>query len=259
MTQFEYTIQNINTKDIVVDPLGQRDVERRKAQFNRIMRDFDPNLVQDINVAFIDGKFYCFDGQMTRKVLIEKNGGKDLSVRCKVYTGMTNMDAAMMFNKQRGTVSNVDVTDKIRVMANYGDKDAVDFIKLTESNGLHISWTRTKGKGAVIAVSTLFNIFKAYPDKNDYAALIRVIANAWNGDPDSTRAQILKGLDHFMRCYKGQYAENILISRLSDHKPTELIRNAETDRSHGPRKYAVQIWQAYNFRTRENQKLPNLL
>lgn len=256
---FDYEIKYINTKEIIVDDLGQRDVERRKAQFNKIMRTFDPNLVQDIEVAFIDGKYYCFDGQMTRKVLIARNGGKDLSVRCKVYCGMTKMDAAMMFIKQRGTTSNVDITDKIRVMANYGDKDAIDFIRITESNGLYISWTRTKGKNAIVAVSTLFDIFKSFENKDDYAALIRIVKNAWGGDENSTRQQILRGLAHFIQCYKGQYDEEILTTHLSRQSPNEIVRNASADRTLGPRKYAVQVWNAYNYGTRENKKLPNLL
>lgn len=259
MTTFDYKIQDINTKDIVVDELGQRDVERRKAQFNRIMRDFDPNLVQDLSVAFIDGKYYCFDGQMTRKVLVERNGGKDLNVRCKVYLGMTLLDAAMMFIKQRGFTSTVDATDKIRVMANYGDIDAVDFIRITEQNGLYISWTRMKQKNAVIAVSTLFNIFKDFQDKEDYASMIRIIRKSWNGDPSSTQQQILKGMAHFIRTYSGQFSEDTLIKKLQLISPNEIIRNASADRTSGPRKYAAQIWQAYNFRTREDRKLPNLL
>lgn len=257
--EYEYEIKYINTKEIIVDELGQRDVERRKAQFNKIMRTFDPNLVQDIDVAFIDGKYYCFDGQMTRKVLIARNGGKDLSVRCKVYCGMTKMDAAMMFIKQRGTTSNVDITDKIRVLANYGDKDAIDFIRITEANGLYISWTRTKGKNAVVAVSTLFEIFNSFQDKEEYASLIRIVKGAWDGDADSTRHQILRGMAHFIQCYKGTYDEETLISHLKEQNPNEIVRNASTDRTKGPRKYAVQIWNAYNYRLRESRKLPNLL
>lgn len=259
MPGYEYKIQNINTKDIIVDELGQRDVERRKAQFSKIMRTFNPSLVQDICVAFIDGKYYCFDGQMTRKVLIARNGDKDLSVRCKVYCGMTKMDAAMMFIKQRGTVSNVNMSDKIRVLSNYGDKDAIDFIRVTEANGLYISWTGVKSKGAVIAVSTLFSVFKDLNDLKLYALLIRAIAKAWNGDPDSTRAQILKGMALFIKTYKGQINEDILVNHLAEIDPNELIRNASADRTSGARKYAVQIWMAYNKRLREDRRLPNLL
>lgn len=256
---FEFETKSLNTKDIVVDELGQRDVERRRAQFNKIMRAFDPNLVQEIEVALIDGKYYCFNGQMTRKVLIARNGGKDLCARCKVYHGMTKLDAAMMFIKQRGIVSTVDITDTIRVMANYGDRDAVDFIRVTESNGLNISWTKSKCKNAVVAVSTLFNEFKAFNDNEAYGQYVRVIKGAWNGDPDGQRAQILRGLSLFMRTYKGQAREEVLINKLKAKLPMDIIRDAQADRSSGARKYAVQILNTYNFGQREANRLPNLL
>ena len=140
----DITMAEINTKEIIVDELGQRDVNRRRAQFNKIMRTFDPNLVQPISIAHIDGKNYCIDGQMTMKVLKARNAGRDLCVKCRVYDGLTLMDAADMFVNQRGTVSNVTLADKIRVKANYGDKQAIDFMRITENNGMNISWTGIK-------------------------------------------------------------------------------------------------------------------
>lgn len=256
---FEFDTKYINTKDIIVDELGQRDVDRRQAQFRKIMSNFDPNLVQDIQVAFIDGKYYCFDGQMTRKVLIERNGGKDLCVRCKVHYGMTKMDAADMFVKQRGIVSKVDITDKLRVMANYGDKDAIEFIRTTERNGLDISWSHSKSKNAVVAVSTLFKEFKAFNDVESYGQMIRVIKGAWNGDPEGSAAPILRGLSLFLRTYKGKVREDILVRKLSAKRPVDIIRDARADRSSGARKYAVQILQAYNFGQREDARLQNVL
>ena len=83
-------------------------------------------------VVEIDGKNYCIDGQMTMKVLKARNAGRDLCVKCRVYDGLTMMDAATMFVNQRGTVSNVTLADKIRVKANYGDKQAIDFMRITE-------------------------------------------------------------------------------------------------------------------------------
>lgn len=37
-----YSYEQINTKDIEVDEWGQRDVERRTAQFNKIMKNCSP-------------------------------------------------------------------------------------------------------------------------------------------------------------------------------------------------------------------------
>lgn len=257
--KIDYQMLDINTKDIYVDELGQRDVNRRRAQFNKIMRTFDEKLVQPISVAFIDGKYYCFDGQMTMKVLKARNADRDLCVKCRVYTGMTKMDAANMFISQRGTTSRVTLTDKIRVLGNYGDKNAIDFQKLTEINGLEISWTGNKAKNAVIAVSTLWNEFQLFKDNALYSSYIRVIRQSWNGDPAGSQAAILKGLGLFMRTYKGQAKEERLISKLSTRLPNEIVRDAQADRTSGARKYAVQVLLLYNHGARENDRLPNLL
>lgn len=257
--KIEYQMLDINTRDIVVDDLGQRDVNRRRAQFNKIMRTFNPNLVQPISVALIDGKYYCFDGQMTMKVLKARNAGRDLCVKCRVYNGMTKMDAAEMFINQRGTTSRVTITDQIRVMGNYGDQKAINFQKITETNGLEISWAGNTAQNAVIAVSTLWKEYNAMGDDALYGSFIRVIKQAWNGDPKGSQAQILKGLGLFVRTYKGQYKEDILISKLQTKRPVDIIRDAQADRTSGARKYAVQILLTYNYGQREEKRLPNLL
>lgn len=255
----ECQLQDINTRDIVVDDLGQRDVNRRRAQFNKIMRSFDPNLVQPISVAQIDGKYYCFDGQMTMKVLKAKNADRDLCVKCRVYRGMTKMDAANMFINQRGTVSKVNLADKIRVKANYGDERAIAFQSVTEKNGMEISWTGNSSKNSIVAVSTLWDEFVMFNDDETFGSFIRVIKGAWDGDPAGSQSKILKGLGLFMRSYKGQAQEEILIQKLHTVLPNEIVRNASADRTTGARKYAVQILWVYNKSLREDKKLPNIL
>lgn len=250
----------LNTKDIVINPLAQRDVERRRAQFNKIMRTFNKDLVNPIKVAFIDGKYYCFDGQMTMKVLKARNGGKDLCVHCKCYYGLTDVDMANLFVNQNGIVSKVSVADKLRVLNNFGDKESVDIVRLTESNGLEISWNGQKGKNAVVAVSTLIDCFRQvngskYPD--DFASVIRIIKGAWDGEPDGSRAEILKGVTLFVKTYKGEFDESRLIKKLHDKIPSDIVRDARVDRSNGSRKYGVQILQIYNGSLRN--PLPNRL
>lgn len=258
-TKYDYQMAEINTRDIYIDELGQRDVNRRRAQFNKIMRTFDPNLVQPISVALIDGKYYCFDGQMTIKVLKEKNARRDLCVKCRVYTGMSKKDAADMFIKQRGTSSNVTMADKIRVLGNYGDKKSLYFQRITEKNGLEISWNGTKAKNAVTAVSTLWNEFKEFDDYDLYGSYVRVLKKSWGGTPSSLKSGILRGLGLFMRTYKMQHRENDLISRLSKINPDDIIRAAQNDRSTGARKYAVQILFVYNYKRGNKSRLPYLL
>lgn len=248
---------NINTKDIIINSLAQRDVEQRKAQFNKIMRTFDPDLVNPIKVALINGKYYCFDGQMTMKVLKARNKDKDLCVPCKCYYGLTDMDMANLFVAQNGTISNVKKVDKLRVMKNFGDHDASLLVRLTELNGLEISWNGSKRKNAVCAIGALERCFNDLKDKTDeeterkFGAFIRVIKGAWNGDPDGARSEILRGVCGFMKAYDKEFDEERLIRKLSEKLPIDIIRDAQVDRSNGERKYSVMILNIYNGRLKE--------
>lgn len=256
----EVKMQTISTKDIIVNPLMQRDVERRKAQFNKIMRTFNPDLVNPIKVALIDGKYYCFDGQMTMKVLKARNRGRDLCVPCKVFYGLTEMEAAMLFVDQTGTSVKISAADKLRVLKNYGDEESVALVKLTEANGLQISWNGAKGKNAITAISNLTNIFRDLeglktPEK--FAEFISVLKEAYDGNPDAHCAAMLNGLGLFVKTYYGQYDKARLVRKLSEHAPGEIIRDARVDRSSGNRKYAVMILNIYNGSLRN--PLPNRL
>lgn len=252
--------EKINTKDIIVNPLAQRDVESRKAQFNKIMRTFDPDLVNPVKLAVINGKHYCFDGQMTMKVLKARNKGKDLAINCECYYGLTELDMANLFVQQNGTVSKVKEADKLRVMANFGDEESVAIVNLTERNGLEISWNGGKRKNAIIAVSTLRDVFREInglgcPDV--FGEFIRVVKEAWDGDPDSLASKILYGVGIFVKTYYGQYDHDRLVKKLREKLPKDIIRDAQIDRSSGMRKYAVQILQVYNGSLRN--PLPNKL
>jgi hypothetical protein len=192
------------------------------------------------------------------KVLKAKNNGRDLLVDCKVFYGLTDLDAAELFVKQNGTTSSVSVLDKLRVQYNYGEKDVVDFVRLTEMNGVSIDWCNSKGKNKVVAVSTLFRIFTDFNDPREYSTFLHVIQDAWDGVSESFRKEILGGLHLFMKTYRGEYKVDLLTKRLRNTSPVVIVRNAQVSTASGDRKYAVQIFNAYNSGTSKN-RLPERL
>lgn len=255
-TDFDY--KQLSTKEIIVNSKAQRDVGKRDAQFHKIMKEFDPHLVNDIKVAQISGRYYCFDGQMTMKVLKARNHGNDLLVRCKVFHGMTELDAAKMFVKQNGTTSRVGTMDKLRVDFNYGETDVIAFIRATEMAGVTIDWTRNRGKNKIIAVGAAFQIFKNFNDPCEYSKFLHILHDTWDGEPDSFRKEIMNGLYLFMKVYRGQYKVNTLVSKLSRVSPKSILREAKVSTASGDRKYAVQILNAYNHNASTN-RLSDLL
>lgn len=255
-TDFEY--RQLNTRDILVSDHYQRDVRARKAQFNRIMKNFDRRKVNDIKVSFRGGKYYCIDGQMTMTVLKARNGGKDLMVNCKVYYGLTEMDEKDLFVAQNGTTTAVHTADKMRAEFNFGDPKITNMVRLCEMNGVTVNWDKCPGKNKVIALKTLFNIYIDCNNPPEFSKFLQIIKESWEGDSESWRQEIMNGVWLFMKAYRGQYSEKTLIKKLTLVSPRSIIREAKISTESGNRKYAVQILNAYNRNTSVN-RLPALL
>ncbi|WP_312280764.1 DUF6551 family protein [Oscillibacter sp.] len=254
----DYKYSQVNTKNILVDPLGQRNVESRQAQFRKILKSFNPYLVNPVKVGVVNGKYYCFDGQMTMKVLKARNGGRDLLVECKIYYGLTLSEIADLFLLQNGTQSAIETQDKLRVMYNYGDPEVTEFVHSTEGNQIRIDWTKGNAKNKVVAVTSMFDAWRKIGDPLQYSEYCKVLREAWGGEPDSFRREIINGLCLFMVAYRGKYRINTLVRKLGDVSPQKIIRDGLVSTSSGYRKYAVQILNAYNRKNSTN-RLPELL
>lgn len=242
-----YEWKQVSTKEIIVNDLAQRDVSKRTAQFKKIMTTFDKNLVNPVKVAFIDGRYYCIDGQMTMKVLKARNGNRDLLVDCKVLYGLTHAQAAELFWKQNGITSQVGVMDKLRVQFNYGEKEVVNFVKLTEANGVIIDWeSRHDGRNKIVAVSTLYKIYGGFSNAREYSNFLQILLSAWDGDSVSLQKGILEGLFIFMTTYRDEFKTDLLIKKLKKVSPTQIIREAKLSAEGGSRKYAIQFLNIYN-------------
>lgn len=100
-------------KEMYIDSselLIPRDLYQRTlnhARVREIAENFDERVANEPKVSARDGGFYVFDGQHTvaaRKLL---NNGMDLPVLCKVYSGLTAQDEALLFAQQTGFAAKV--------------------------------------------------------------------------------------------------------------------------------------------------------
>lgn len=101
-------------KEMYIDSselLIPRDLYQRTlnhARVREIAENFDERVANEPKVSARDGGFYVFDGQHTvaaRKLL---NDGMDQPVLCKVYSGLTVKDEALLFAQQTGFVERFD-------------------------------------------------------------------------------------------------------------------------------------------------------
>lgn len=83
-----YQLMVIHSSKLVYPrELYQRGVERKRVEL--IAAHFNEYVANEPKVSFRNGQFIVTDGQHTIEGRILRNGGKDLPILCKVYTGMT--------------------------------------------------------------------------------------------------------------------------------------------------------------------------
>ena len=254
-TAFRTEFKKLNTKFLFVDDLYQRELDTDRV--NKIVRDFDPNLVNPIKVSYRMGKFWVIDGHHTMAALIAKNGGKDLLVDCKVFYGMTWLDEVNYFLAQTGKHSRaINISDRLRAMKNSGDPDVTKMVKLAEKAGFIIDFKGSKGQNKIVALSTLARAYSGLtPD--EYFEYLSLIKRTWGGMPESLSREILQGMFVFYKTYKGTFSPKNFVNRLKKVAPYAIIRDGRVSSSPGATKYARQILGRYNFNARD--RLPDLL
>ena len=89
-----------SSKLIYPREIYQRGVERKRVEL--IARDFNEYIVNEPKVSFRNGRYYVMDGQHTIEGCILLNGGEDRPILCKVYTGLTMEQEALLFAEQNG-------------------------------------------------------------------------------------------------------------------------------------------------------------
>ncbi len=113
-----YQLMVIHSSKLVYPrELYQRGVERKRVEL--IAADFNEYVANEPKVSFRNGQFIVTDGQHTIEGRILRNGGKDLPILCKVYTGMTVEQEALLFAEQNG----------FSALLTAGIRQAVDQIK----------------------------------------------------------------------------------------------------------------------------------
>ena len=128
---FEY--REINTEQIISDQTYQRPVDLVRVA--RIVKAFDPNLANPPKLSFRDGRYYVYDGGHTIMARKERNGGRDLSILCKVTYGLTRIDEAILFEEQNGISRAVEANYRLRSMFNRGEESVVQMVRIAESHG----------------------------------------------------------------------------------------------------------------------------
>ena len=90
-----------------------------------------------------------------------------------------------------------------------------------------------------------------------YKEAIRIIVEAWGGEPDSFRAENVIAVTYFVDLYHGQYDKDRLVARLRGVDPLTILREGRAMGVNmtGYKKYLYQVFRIYNG-SRKKTALP---
>ena len=213
----------------------------------RIANAFDERIANEPKVSLRNGRYYVFDGQHTIAARVERNGGKPLPILCKLYLGMTESDEATLFSQQNGESADLAAGVKIRAKIYAGDPIAMKFQKATESVGVRLDFEQQRGDKRLACVATAFNEFQRVGAEK-YKEALTLLLEAWNGDPDSLRAETVTAMCRFVELYDGEYDKKRLIQRFRKYDPITIFRDGRSMTTHmaGYKRYLHAVWTLYN-------------
>ena len=243
-TEMSYEIVDVNSSRLIIPGVYQRRL--RPERVAKIVAKFDEHIANEPKVSFRNGNYYVFDGQHTIAARKRMNRDRDLPVRCKVYRGLTESDEALLFAQQTGESAKLTASAQMRALVYAGDPDATAFLHATEAAGLHLGFDQAKGKKRIICINTAFSEFRRV-GATVYKEALGVIVQAWNGAPDSLRAETLQGVIGFVEVYNEAYDKRRLIARLHSTDPLSVYRGGKSDVNlPGTKKYLNQVYRIYN-------------
>ena len=182
------------------------------------------------------------------------NGGEDRPILCKVYTGLTMEQEALLFAEQNGHAAPLSAGIRLRAKVVGGDAPSKAFVAATNRAGLSLNYDSMQLSDYRIGcVGTALKLYDQLGEEI-YCEALRHIVEAWEGRPDSFRAAVLRGVMYFVQLYHGQYSAERLVRALGSVHPMELYRISRDNPAKLPgwRRYVYPIYTTYNGKCRKD-------
>ena len=233
-----------------------RELYQRGVQCERVAKiaeDFNEYIANEPKVSYRDGKFYMFDGQHTTEGRIERNGGENLPILCKVYTGLTQEQEALLFAEQTGHSAPLTAGTRLRAKVVGGDMVSEKFLAATTRIGLTIDYSQQYSDYRIGCVGTAFRLYQRMGEEI-YCETMRLILEAWEGKPDSLRAEVIRGMMYFVELYRGEFSRERFIRAMHSIHPIEIYRIGRDNSAKLPgwKKYVFPIYTTYNGKGRKD-------
>ena len=165
----------------------------RMEKVSQIAENFSEYIANEPKVSYRDGRFYVFDGQNTVEARRTCNGGKDVTIRCKVFYGLTKEDEAMLFAIQTGNATCLTAGERLRANLVAENPDALYFVGITSNAGVEFAYDGIRAPWKIYCIETAYELYKQYGCER-YVEMLRIINEAWKGNVDSYLAGVIRGV-----------------------------------------------------------------
>ena len=234
----------------------QRNVEERDV--NRLMREWDDKLFDPLVVSYREGKFNIVDGQNRASVLRKRNGGRDVMVRCKVYSGLTYEQEAELCYKLDKAKKRLSMSQSTNALAESGiDPEVSEIKRLMNCEGF--TWALGRKYIKIYEVAATRAVISAYRllGGDGFSRLFRLLRDTWQGDVHSLTAPVINGTALLLKTYGAELNDSVFVKRLSAVDPEEISRRGRMDFStnNATLRYARVLLERYNG-GRGGKKLP---
>jgi len=235
----------------------QRPVELKAVE--ELIRDWDPRLLEPINVSFRGGEYNVLDGQHRITCMKKMADGKDVIVPCRVFTGMTYEEEAEMYAKLDKSRRRLSMRQATNAAVESGANAELTEIKqLVEDCGFTWAMDEPTGDSYEIgAVRALINAYRLLGG-TAFSRMLFLLGNTWHGAPKSLKAVMLSGMALFLKTYETEIDNRVFVQRLSAVEPEEILRRANVDFSTNRTalRFACVLREKYNGQKRGGRKLP---
>ena len=250
-----YKMMLVDTSQIIV-PRENYQREHNTSKTRKIVQHFDERVANEPKVSFRNGRYYVFDGQHTLAARKHMNGDKDLPVLCKVYFGLTPEDEAALFAVQTGESSPVTSGSRLRAEIYAKDPVAIAFLNANDDLGIKLDYDHERGHMRIGCIKTARDAYMRIGEER-YKEAMRIIVEAWGGEPDSFRSENVIAVTYFVDLYHDQYDRDRLVTRLRGVDPLTILREGRAMGVNmaGYKKYLYQVFRIYNG-SRKKTALP---
>ena len=174
---------------------------------------------------------------------------KNTEMKKGVNSGLTEQQEALLFAQQTGVSAPLTAGAKMRAKIRGGDPEAIAFLNATNRAGFGLSFAQSHAKWKIACIATAFAEYRKHGERI-YTDALRVLAEAWEGDIDSLRAEVLQGVTQFVALYDHEYDPIRLIRQLQRTSPVAIYRSGQAMTGPNYQKYMLQILKAYNGSSR---------